>query len=89
MDRHPREILESALALPESERADLAASLIRSLDSDVDEDANTAWAAKKVCMSQAIECNRILECTRYMSLSDYLLKPLGSIFSSCNEISLF
>ncbi len=46
MDRHPREILESALALPESERADLAASLIRSLDSDVDEDANTAWAAE-------------------------------------------
>lgn len=38
--------LQSALALPESECAELAASLIRSLDPVADVDVDAAWAAE-------------------------------------------
>jgi putative addiction module component (TIGR02574 family) len=38
------DILKEALALPSEERAALAASLLDSLDTDVDEDAEAAWA---------------------------------------------
>jgi putative addiction module component (TIGR02574 family) len=37
------EILKKALALPDKERAELAATLIDSLDPAVDEDAEIAW----------------------------------------------
>ncbi len=37
------EVLEEALALAESERADLAGALIESLDSGCDPDAESAW----------------------------------------------
>ncbi len=40
------DLLRSALSLAESERADLAASLIRSLDSAHDPNTNAAWAAE-------------------------------------------
>jgi putative addiction module component (TIGR02574 family) len=42
--RNAVDILKKALALPTEERAALAASLLDSLDSDVDEDAEAAWA---------------------------------------------
>jgi putative addiction module component (TIGR02574 family) len=38
------DILKDALAPPSEERAALAASLLDSLDTDVDEDAEAAWA---------------------------------------------
>ena len=41
-----QQLLTAALSLPESERAELAASLIRSLDSSVDPTADEAWAAE-------------------------------------------
>jgi putative addiction module component (TIGR02574 family) len=37
-------ILNTALQLPEKERADLAASLIESLDQPFDSDVQAAWA---------------------------------------------
>jgi putative addiction module component (TIGR02574 family) len=37
------DILKEALALPSEERAALAASLLESLDTDVEEDAEAAW----------------------------------------------
>ena len=46
MNAQSQDLLQSALALPESDRAELAASLIRSLDSHADEDADAAWAAE-------------------------------------------
>ena len=46
MESPTHEILQSALSLPQSERAELAASLIRSLDTQVDADADAAWAAE-------------------------------------------
>jgi putative addiction module component (TIGR02574 family) len=43
MMQEAEELLKKALALPEKERADLAGSLINSLDETVDEDAEAAW----------------------------------------------
>ena len=39
-------ILKDALRLPEPDRADLAAMLIESLDSQADEDAEAAWGTE-------------------------------------------
>jgi putative addiction module component (TIGR02574 family) len=39
-------ILKEALALPTEARAALASSLLDSLDTDVDEDAEAAWATE-------------------------------------------
>lgn len=43
MTRQALDLLQRALSLSEEERADLACSLIDSLDSAVDEGAETAW----------------------------------------------
>jgi putative addiction module component (TIGR02574 family) len=43
MMQEARELLKKAFALPEKERADIAASLIESLDQTVDENAEAAW----------------------------------------------
>jgi len=44
MDTQPKQILDIALTLPESERGNLAATLIRSLDAAPDPEADSAWA---------------------------------------------
>jgi putative addiction module component (TIGR02574 family) len=46
MKRDPAEILKEALALPTEARAALAGSLLDSLDTDVDEDAEASWATE-------------------------------------------
>jgi putative addiction module component (TIGR02574 family) len=43
MMQDAQELLKKALALPDKERADLAGSLIDSLDDTVDENAEAAW----------------------------------------------
>jgi putative addiction module component (TIGR02574 family) len=43
MTRKSLELLERALALSEEERAELAGSLVQSLEPSSDEDAETAW----------------------------------------------
>jgi putative addiction module component (TIGR02574 family) len=43
MIREVQQLLEKALTLPESERAELAGSLIASLDATVDSGADAAW----------------------------------------------
>ena len=43
MTEQTSNLLQKALALSEEERADLACSLIDSLDATVDEDAMSAW----------------------------------------------
>jgi len=44
MKRDAAEILKDALALPTAARAALAGSLLESLDTQVDDDAEAAWA---------------------------------------------
>lgn len=46
MKREAAEILKDALSLPTEARAALAGSLLDSLDTEVDEDAEAAWAAE-------------------------------------------
>jgi putative addiction module component (TIGR02574 family) len=46
MSTQSEQILRSALSLPESERAEIAAALIHSLDPHVDEAVDEAWAAE-------------------------------------------
>lgn len=46
MNAKSHELLRPALALPESDRAELAASLINSLDPIVDDDVDEAWATE-------------------------------------------
>ncbi len=43
MMEEAQELLKKALALPDKERADLAGTLIESLDDAVDDDAEVAW----------------------------------------------
>ena len=44
--REAAEILEDALVIPTEARATLAGSLLESLDAEVDEDAEAAWATE-------------------------------------------
>jgi putative addiction module component (TIGR02574 family) len=46
MKRDATEILKEALALPAEDRAALAEALLASLDPQVDEDAEAAWATE-------------------------------------------
>jgi putative addiction module component (TIGR02574 family) len=46
MKRKAAEILKDALALPSETRAALAESLLESLDTEVNEDAEAAWATE-------------------------------------------
>jgi len=46
MGLRSEQLFESALHLPDSERAELAARLIESLDSQVDEDLDAAWGTE-------------------------------------------
>jgi putative addiction module component (TIGR02574 family) len=46
MKRDAAEILQDALSLPSEARAALAGSLLDSLDTEVDEDAEAAWATE-------------------------------------------
>ena len=46
MKRDAAEILKDALTLPTEARAALASSLLDSLDTDFDEDAEAAWATE-------------------------------------------
>ena len=46
MKRDASEILKDALALPTEARAALAGSPLESLDTEVDEDAEAAWASE-------------------------------------------
>jgi len=46
MKRDAAEILKDALALPTEARAALAGSLLESLDTEVDEDAEAAWGSE-------------------------------------------
>src|SRR5436305_11046085 len=48
MTQEAQELLQKALALPENERAELAGTLISSLDTAVDPDVDAAWQQEVV-----------------------------------------
>ncbi len=55
MGRQIDELLRDALALPPEARAALAGSLLDSLDSEVDEAAETAWGNEIACRVQELD----------------------------------
>jgi len=54
-----RELLKKALALPDKERADLAGSLIDSLDDTVDENAEAAWQEEIVRRLEDVQSGKV------------------------------
>jgi putative addiction module component (TIGR02574 family) len=59
MMEEARELLKKALALPDMERADLAGSLIDSLDDTVDENAEAAWQEEIVRRLEDVQSGRV------------------------------
>jgi putative addiction module component (TIGR02574 family) len=53
-------VLESALALSENERAELAAKLLDSLDEGSDPDAEEAWAAEITKRAEQISAGEVV-----------------------------
>jgi putative addiction module component (TIGR02574 family) len=53
------ELLKKALTLSDHERAELAASLIDSLDTTIDTDAEAAWQAEVVRRLNDIEAGKV------------------------------
>ena len=54
-----QELLKKALALPDKERADLAGSLIDSLDDPVDENAEAAWQEEIVRRLEDVRSGKV------------------------------
>jgi putative addiction module component (TIGR02574 family) len=55
MTREAQDLLQKALALPENERAELAGSLISSLETTVDEHVDAAWQEEIVRRSRKLQ----------------------------------
>ena len=67
MNTQSQQLLQSALALPETDRAQIAASLIHSLDGERSEDVDAAWAAEIEHRIQSIDNGEIK-----LTTSEYL-----------------
>ncbi|MEZ5943879.1 MAG: addiction module protein [Planctomycetaceae bacterium] len=59
MKVNTQQLLDRALSLPESERAELAASLINSLDPKCDEEADAAWAEEIQRRVESIDVGKV------------------------------
>ena len=59
MMQEAQELLKKALALPDKESADLAGSLIDSLDDTVDENAEAAWQEEIVRRLEDVRSGKV------------------------------
>jgi putative addiction module component (TIGR02574 family) len=59
MMQEAQELLKKALALPNKERAELAGSLIDSLDDSVDENAEAAWQEEIVRRLEEVRSGKV------------------------------
>ena len=59
MNTHSLELLQSALSLPECDRAEIAASLIHSLDTERDAGVDAAWAEEIQRRIESIDCDEV------------------------------
>jgi putative addiction module component (TIGR02574 family) len=59
MMQEAQELLKKALALPDKERAELAGSLIESLDEAVDENAEAAWQEEIVRRLEEVRSGKV------------------------------
>lgn len=60
MEPDPAKLLQEALKLPPERRAALAASLLESLEEEVDEDAEAAWAAEITKRVHDLDSGRVV-----------------------------
>lgn len=58
MTEEVNELLKKAMALPENERAELAGSLLDTLDETVDEDVEEAWQNEIALRVQELDSGR-------------------------------
>jgi len=59
MGREAKKLLKKALTLPVDERAELAGSLIESLDSSTDKSARTAWDKEILRRMRELDSGRV------------------------------
>lgn len=59
MTQEAHELLQKALALPENERAELAGTLISSLDSSGDADVDAAWQQAVARRAREVESGKV------------------------------
>jgi putative addiction module component (TIGR02574 family) len=59
MTQEAHELLQKALALPENERAELAGSLIASLDATVDQNVDAAWQQEVVRRLHEVQSGKV------------------------------
>ena len=59
MTQEAHELLQKALALPENERAELAGSLIASLDATVDQDVDAAWQQEVARRQHEVQSGKV------------------------------
>lgn len=59
MSPNAQDLLKKALALPDNERAELAGTLIESLDHILDEDADCAWQEETARRAREVETGRV------------------------------
>ena len=59
MMQEAQELLKKALALPDKERADMAGSLIDSLDNTVDGDAEAAWQEEIIRRLEEVRSGKV------------------------------
>ena len=60
MNTQSQQLLQSALALPEADRAEIAVSLIHSLDEEPNEDVDAAWAAETKRRIKSIDNGEVM-----------------------------
>ena len=75
MSSEVNELLKKALTLPVTERAELAASLIESLDQAEDKSVADAWEAEIVRRMEALDSGRV----KPDSLDEFRLRLASSI----------
>ena len=78
MNTQYQDIIDTALALPEADRADIAATLIRSLETETDADADAMWAAEIQRRLDAIDRGEV----RLVPWDDVMRKSATAVMSS-------
>lgn len=59
MTQETHDLLQKALALPESERAELAGNLLSSLDTTVDPDVDAAWQQEVARRLEEVQSGKV------------------------------
>ena len=81
MNTKAEDLLASALKLPESERAEIAAELIASLDRTVDEEASKAWDEEIARRIEELGSGKV-KCLPWSEVRRLLFRPFDATTGS-------